>query len=361
MKCSVLNLKKSFFSSTPLEIAQTDGCSAEVFLYETGIEAIRIKNRRGYLVVLPYYGQMIWQAMFDGVDLTMSSMFKAPRPATDIVGTYGCFMYHSGLLRNGNPGPDDSHALHGEMPLARMDKAGIEIGEDADGPWMAVVGEREYLMGFGDHYVARPRVTIRPDEATFEISMEVENCAVDPMDLMYMCHANFAFVEGGQIVQPTSFGKDDTVIRSSVPAIVKANENYLERLASMKEDPSATEVIDPAIGFDPELVFYLKNLRPAADGLVHVMMRRPAGDAFVVAYDPSIFSYLVRWILANNKQKVCAFAMPATCGVEGYSAEKRHGNVRSLAGGESTLFKLKLGYLNAAAAAVEESVIRASI
>jgi len=140
MNRAVINLKKMFFGSTPSEVVRMDGCSAELFRYDTGIEAIRMKNRRGHLVVLPYYGQMIWQAVFDGVDLAMSSMFAAPRPATDIVGTYGCFMYHSGLLRNGNPGAGDNHALHGEMPLAPMDRAGIETGEDEGGPWMAVVG-----------------------------------------------------------------------------------------------------------------------------------------------------------------------------------------------------------------------------
>ncbi|XBS67901.1 DUF4432 family protein [Acerihabitans sp. KWT182] len=361
MKHAALTLKKTFFSSSPMEIARSDGCSAELFTYETGIEAIRLKNRRGYLVVLPYYGQMIWQARFDDIDLAMSSGFNAPRPAMDIVGTYGCFIYHSGLLRNGNPGERDHHPLHGEMPLAPMDRAGIEIGEDENGKWMAVVGEREYIMGFGDHYMARPRVLIRPDQSTFEIRMEVENLGLDPMDLMYMCHANFAFVEGGRIVQPTGFGNKDTVIRTSVPAIVQANDDYLAHLARMKEDPSATEVIDTALGVDPELVFYLKNLKKAQDGLVHVMLRRPTGDAFVVAYDPDEFSHLVRWILANNKQKVCAFAMPATCGVEGHYAEKRLGNVRSLPGGKSAGFKIKLGYLNATEALIEESIIRASL
>lgn len=360
MKHTAIKLKKSFFSRSPVDIVSMEGCCAELFTYESGIEAVRLKNRRGQLVVLPYYGQIIWRAMFDGVDLTMANRFKEPRPADDIVGTYGCFMYHSGLLRNGNPGEHDHYPLHGEMPLAPMDRAGIEIGEDADGPWLAVVGEREYLMGFGDHYMARPRVVIRPDEATFEVHMEVENLALDPMDLMYMCHANFAFVEGGRIIQPTGFSNADTVVRSSVPAIVQANDEYLAQLARMAKDPSATEVINPELGFDPELVFYLKNLKKAEDGLVHVMLRRPAGDAFVVNYDPADFSYLVRWILANNKQKVCAFAMPATCGVEGYYVEKQLGNVLTLPGGASAGFKIKLGYLRAAEAAIEESIIRAS-
>lgn len=358
MQQTKITLRKSFFSTTAMDIASTDGCRAELFTFPSGIEAVRLSNRRGHLVILPYYGQMIWQAVFDGVDLTMQSRFREPRPATDVVGTYGCFMYHSGLLRNGNPGEQDRHALHGEMPLASMDCAWIESGEDEDGPWMALAGEREYLMGFGDHYMARPRVVIRPDAATFSIDMAVENLGLDAMDLMYMCHANFAFVEGGHIVQPTGFSRDDLVVRTSVPAIVKSDDNYLKQLAKMQEDPSATEVISTEIGVDPELVFYLKNLKTAADGKVHVMMRRPEGDAFSVSYSPEEFSHLVRWMLANNKQKVCAFAMPATCGVEGHYAEQQLGNVRSLAGGEHASFHIQLGYLNAEEAALKEAIIR---
>ena len=358
MEHTRINLSRQFFTESSREIVRDAGISAELFRYDSGIEAIRLRNRRGHLVILPYYGQMIWQAMFDGVDLALASMFRTPQPANDIVGTYGCFMYHSGLLRNGNPGPRDSHALHGEMPLAPMNRAWLEVGKDKDGSWLAIVSEREYLMGFGDHYIARPRVVMRPDDARFTISMQVENCGVDAMDLMYMCHANFAFVDGGRIIQPTSFGKEDTVIRSSVPAIVKSSDAYLQRLAHLKEDPSSTEVIDATQELDPELVFYLKHLRPSSDGLNHVMMRRPAGDAFSVTYDPSEFSHLVRWILANNKQRVCAFAMPATCGVEGHASESEHGNVRTLPGGQQTSFSIRLGYLNASDATQEEALIR---
>jgi len=359
MEATLIKVRKDFFAEIPYEIFKNDHFRVELFRYRTGIEAIRVSNRRGHLVILPYCGQMIWDAVFDGVALKLESRFEAPRPASDIVGTYGCFMYHSGLLRNGNPGPDDRHALHGEMPLAPMDSAWIETGADPQGPWLAIAGERDYLMGFGDHYAARPRVRLRADEATFEIAMEVANLGADPMDLMYMCHANFAFVEGGHIIQPAGFTPEDTAIRTSVPAIVTSNPGYLERIEQMKKDPAPTEHLDAGTGYDPELVFYLRNLRTAADGKVHVMLRRPSGDAFAVAYDPAEFSHLVRWILANHKQKVCAFAMPATCGVEGYSAESKLGNVRTLPGGQTAHFAIRLGYLDAAAAAREEQLIRA--
>ena len=74
----------------------------ELFCYDTGVPAVRLKNSRGFLEVLPYCGQMIWSARFDGVNLTMGSPFRAPRPTQDLLATYGCFLYHSGILRNGN-------------------------------------------------------------------------------------------------------------------------------------------------------------------------------------------------------------------------------------------------------------------
>lgn len=68
-------------------------------------------------------GQMIWDVQFDGHDLTMRNMFRQPKPAAEVVATYGCFAFHSGLLANGCPSPEDTHPLHGEMPCAAMDDA----------------------------------------------------------------------------------------------------------------------------------------------------------------------------------------------------------------------------------------------
>ena len=67
---------------------------------------------------------MIWDAQFDGHDLTMRNMFSQPKPAAEVVATYGCFAFHSGLLANGCPSPEDSHPLHGEMACATMDETG---------------------------------------------------------------------------------------------------------------------------------------------------------------------------------------------------------------------------------------------
>ncbi len=128
-----VSLRRSSFGEKEREGVRYGGLTASLFRYDTGIEAIRLSNARGSVVVLPYMGQIVWSATFDGVELAMQSMFREPRPAKIIVETYGCLAYHAGLLRNGVPSPADTHVLHGEMPCAEMDEAGIACGVDRAG------------------------------------------------------------------------------------------------------------------------------------------------------------------------------------------------------------------------------------
>ncbi|MGX7000376.1 DUF4432 family protein [Caballeronia sp. KNU42] len=341
-------------------VVSSDMFNVELFRYHTGVPAVRLKNNRGALEVLPYCGQMIWSATFDGVNLTMGSPFRAPRPTQDLLATYGCFLYHSGILRNGNPGPEDDHALHGEMPCAPMDRATLTIGTDALGPWLELNSECEYVRGFGDHYLARPAVRLRPDSACFEVRMEVRNLGREPMDLMYMCHANFAFLPGGRLIQPAPFDSRHTAIRAAVPAIVKSSPDYLTRLDQIGQDPSETEWLDQVALFDPELVFYLRGLREGDDGLTRFMLKARDGSAFCVRYRQKEFPHAIRWLLYNSRAQVAGFAMPATCEVEGHAAERRKGNVRQLGGGESAAFSVEMGHLNEAEALTEEALIRSA-
>lgn len=356
---TVLELRRSFFTEAEHVLLDAHDMTASLFRYPTGIEALRLTNSRGSLVVLPFFGQMIWDAVFDGVDLTMTNMFSMPRPAHEIVGTYGCFAFHSGLLANGCPGPEDSHPLHGEMSCATMEQAGLEVGEDAEGPYLAVTGLHEYAMGFGSHYVARPRVVMRPGKALFDIQMAVENLSGAAMDLMYMCHVNFAFVDGGRIVQPAPFTPQTTVVRTKVPAHVPRSPAYDGLLEALAKDPAVMEVTDEPHRYDPEQVFYVRGTGVGADGLTAQMYRRPQGDAFHIAFDPKSFPKTVRWVLVNSDQTVCAFCLPATCEPEGHAAELAKGNVQRLGGGQGTCFSVRLGYLTATEADQAETAIAA--
>jgi len=350
MSETVVHLGKVQFGELERPILESGRLRVSGFRYASGIEAVRLSNARGEIVALPWYGQIIWDARFDGVRLTMKSMFDMPRPATDIAGTYGCFAFHSGLLRNGCPSPQDSHPLHGEMPVAPMDSAGLRIGEDAEGPYLKLTGSREYVMGFGSHYLARPSVTMHPESTLFDIAMEVENLGGAPMDLMYMCHMNHAFVRNGRFVQSAPFTPEATRVRTAVPGHVRRTPRFDALLQELAHRPAAMETLADPEAYDPEQVFYISGLRSDATGKTHVMLRRPEGDAFVVSYDPRALPHLVRWVLYNADQQVAALALPATCGPEGYLAESRKGNVRSLAPGQTASFTVRTGYLDVPAA-----------
>ncbi len=327
------------------------GLSASLFRYPTGVEAIRLRHPRGEVVILPYLGQMVWSAKFDGVELAMQGMFDVPRPAQTIVETYGCLMFHSGLLRNGVPAAEDTHALHGEMPCMPMDRAGLCCGTDDTGGWIAVTGARDYALGFGAHYRATPHVTLHAGDTGLRVTMEVENRGAASMDLMYLAHVNFAFAEGARIVQPVPFDPAHVVTRTAVPGFVTPSEDYTTMMRAFAEDPSLAAVLDDPWRFSPEQVFYLKGLTPGPDGLVHFALARREGDGFTIAYDPVAMPHTVRWLLDNGDQRVAAFAMPGTCEPEGYSAEKRKGHVRALAAGARAAFTTRLGYVDRAAMA----------
>jgi len=346
------------FREAERPLLRSDGVEVSLFRYDTGVAAARIANRRGHVIVLPYLGQMIWDAVFDGVRLTMGSMFDMPRPAEGIRDTYGCFCYHCGILRMGNPGPDDDHPLHGEMPCAPMDRAWLEVGAGDESRFVRLVSEREYIKGFGDHYVARPSVTVRPDRSLIDIAMAVENRAGRAMDLMYMCHLNFALPEGGRIVQPAAFTAENMVARTAVPSHVPASPEYLALIAAIARDPAIMETLDDPRRFDPEQVCYIRNLRTDARGVAHFLLQRREGDGFAVGYRPADFPHLVRWILCNADQQVAGFALPSTCEPEGYTAEKRKGNVQSLPRGGRKDFCVRAGYVDRGEAATLASLIR---
>ena len=336
-----INLHPSQFGEARKTLLESEAFTVSAWVYPSGVLAVELANTRGHLVVLPYQGQMIWSAVFDGCDLTMRNLFTQPRPSPTIIETYGCFMFHSGLLRNGCPAPQDTHALHGEMPCAPMDTAWLELGENH----VSVHGSYEYAKGFGDRYRACPSVTLRADSALFDIAMAVTNLAGKPMDLMYMAHMNYAYVEGARFVEP--LGMQRQRLRMSVPDHVKPTPAWSAYMAQLEEDPAQLASLDQPSLYDPEVVFFFDGVGTDAAGQAHFLLDHPDGAAFYTRYRPEQFEHAVRWILYTPDQQVAAFVLPSTCEPEGYNAEKAKGNVRVLAAGDSASFSLTTGYLSA--------------
>jgi hypothetical protein len=338
-----LDLYPEQFNGAEKTLLESSDFRVLAWTYPTGVKALALENNRGRVEVLPYQGQMVWSAVFDGCDLTMRNMFSQPRPSPTVIGTYGCFMFHSGLLRNGCPTPEDDHPLHGEMPCAPMDAAWLEVGEDAGGVFLRLGGEYEYVQGFGDHYRARPSVTLRAGAALFDIGMQVTNLAGKPMELMYMAHMNYAYVADGRFVEP--LGVERTRVRSSVPAHVKPTPAWSAYMADLTEDPSRLATLNTPQLYDPEIVCFFDGACTDASGDAHFLLKHPDGPAFYTRYKPEQFDHAARWILHNPDQQVAAFVLPATCEPEGYLAERAKGNVRSLAAGQSAEFSVTTGYL----------------
>lgn len=126
-----LPLRREQFHFTPAVWLESEDFRVELFRYPAGVEAVRIHNRRGSVTLLPFLGQMIWDVQFEGHRLTMGNSFKQPLPGNAIIDTYDCFAFHSGLLANGCPAPEDDHPLHGEMPCARMESAWLVLQADS--------------------------------------------------------------------------------------------------------------------------------------------------------------------------------------------------------------------------------------
>jgi len=333
-----LPLRREQFHLTPEVLLQSDDFRVELFRYPAGIEAVRIHNRRGSVTVLPFFGQMIWDVQFEGHTLTMGNSFKQPLPGNSIIDTYGCFAFHSGLLANGCPSPEDDHPLHGEMPCARMDSAWLVLDADT----LSLEGECEYVKGFGHHYLAAPAVRLHADRPRLQIEMTVTNLAGAPMPLQYMCHLNSSWIAQGRFRQ--SIPDRAFRLRTSIPAHLRPTPAWRDYTARLAQDPQALQQLDQPQLCDPEIVFFADDLPQYGDE-VQFELHAPAGYAMMTRFSTAQFPHATRWLLHNADQQVAAYILPATCRPEGFLAAQQAGSLITLASGEQRHFSVETGLL----------------
>jgi len=333
-----LPLRREQFHFTPEVLLQSDDFLVELFRYPAGIEAVRIHNRRGSVTVLPFFGQMIWDVQFEGHTLTMGNSFKQPLPGNSIIDTYGCFAFHSGLLANGCPSPEDDHPLHGEMPCARMDSAWLVLDADT----LSLEGECEYVKGFGHHYLAAPAVRLHADRPRLQIEMTVTNLAGAPMPLQYMCHLNSSWIAQGRFRQ--SIPDRAFRLRTSIPAHLRPTPAWRDYTARLAQDPQALQQLDQPQLCDPEIVFFADDLPQYGDE-VQFELHAPAGYAMMTRFSTAQFPHATRWLLHNADQQVAAYILPATCRPEGFLAAQQAGSLITLASGEQRHFSVETGLL----------------
>lgn len=340
-----IELQENMFVEKEKLFLEDGELKASLFRYKSGVCAVRLENQYGYIVVLPYQGQMVWDAVFHGRSLKMKNAFEIPRFRKEFRDTYGCYVMHCGALTMGCPSVEDNHAHHGELPYVTYDEAEIISDEDDKGKFIAVTGIYEYNKAFGDHYAARPMAKLYAGSTLIDIVMEVENLAHSPMDLMYMCHVNNAPEVGAKIYQTLPWNADHMIARVSIPQYNEVDPKFMELLDRVQKNVEVTRVIGAEDVYDPEIVLFLRDPIKDENGFVHYLYVHNDGSADYTTYNADILNRGVRWMVNHKDWQSMGMVLPSTAEPEGYLAEKAKGNVRKLEGKGKFTSVVTAGYL----------------
>ncbi len=323
-----IDLQPEHFTARETVLARSGGMTAATFRYRSGVAALTITNAVGRITLLPFQGQQIWRAEFFGRPLTMQTPFEEPVDTQDFLRTYGGFFLHCGALAMGDPGAEDRHAVHGELPNARYQQAQLVIGRDAGGAFMRMTGRYRHAVAFTHDYIAEPAVTLHSESSRIHLEMRVRNLRHLPMDLMYLAHINFRPVDGAKLIDTVRAG--GLRVRSALPGGLVASEEYQRLLAALDRDVASHRDIVSGAAIDPELVLALDPL-PDAEGWAHGMQLLPDGAADFVSYRPAELDHCLRWMTRNPGMNALGLMLPATAEADGHAAEKAKGNLKTLA------------------------------
>jgi hypothetical protein len=329
--------------------------SASLFRFPSGVQAVRLVNDVGHLVMLPFQGQQIWEAVMHGRNLTMRTIFDQPYPNRDLLSSFGCFMMHCGATTIGSPGPKDNHPVHGELPDATYEDAQVLVGEDEHGTYIGLTGTYRHQKTFNYNYVARPLVKLYQGSSIFHIEMTVTNLRPVPLPMMYLAHINFRCVENGRIYYSTPIDPQHVMVRSSVPSHMVVKPTYRDFIERLKVHPEDHLVLKPELDFDPEIVFYINYLADDA-GWARAMQVHPDGSADIVLHRTDQLNKGLCWISRIGDQQAIGLE-PGTAEVEGYTIEKEKGNLRYIESGQSFHCDIRSGYLSAQEAAVQRKIL----
>jgi hypothetical protein len=337
------------FAAQPAALLRTAGMAVTAFRYSTGIEAVRIATPRGEVTILPFKGQQVWRAAFNGRPLTMRSMFEEPQPTADYLSTYGAFLIHCGMSAMGGPGPGDTHPLHGEMPNARFQSARLVAGSDARGPYLTLSGDCVQARAFSFHYRFHADVTLRPDASHLDVNVTVENLRPVPLPVMYLAHVNFRPVDDGRLLDTCPDDASGLVVRQGDPAGLEVSADHRRLIEAWTAEPALHRHLAPGRRIDPEAVLEL-SCRADAEGWAHGMQLHPDGQADFISYRVAELPFAVRWMSRTGDQDALGLILPATAGVEGFTAEKAKGRLVTLEAGGARSFRYRCGALDAAEA-----------
>lgn len=320
-------LNKTFFKEKESKFLENSGLSAYVYKYDTGIEAIRLENKLGHIIVLPYQGQVIWDAVFYDRSLKMTTPFSIPQNSHIFGETYGCYLMHCGMTSMGVPKDTDNHPVHGHLPFASMKESHIEIGEDKSGKYLELFSTYERNIAFDEHYIAIPSIRLYENSSMLRVHMHTQNLSRKKMNLMYLCHINNKLIPGAKIYQTLDWDNKHMAIQD-LP--VSPNSDLVHLHEKVGKDPSASNPITESEFYDPEICFFLRDMKNDANHFAHYLYELPDGSGDYTYFDSKVLNHGVRWIAYHQDCQSMGMVLPGTAESEGYTKELSKNNLKYL-------------------------------
>lgn len=323
-----IKLQKDFFQEKEKELLSSGNLKASLFKYDSGINAIRLENEVGYIVVLPYNGQMIWDAYFYGRSIKMETPFEQPVASEFFGGSYGCYLMHCGMTAMGGPKATDTHPPHGDLPYADFVDASLVAGSNEKGNYLEISSSYEKNIAFDEHYLAQPSVKLYENSGMLEVHVHAKNLSRKKMNLMYLCHINNKLVPEAEISQTLPWDSAHMKIQA-LPN--NPSEDLTKLFNRISEEPKTSNPVKEKEYHDPETVFFLRNMNVDKNNHAHFLHVLPDGSADYTHFDADVLNHGVRWIAYHDNCHSMGMVLPSTAESEGYTAEKAKGNLRYLA------------------------------
>lgn len=347
MELTRINFKPYFFTDRPLDLLKDGEFSATAFKYETGVCGLRIKNRHCSMVVLPYMGQQIWEAEFEGRNLTQKSIFEQPQNTRKFGDNYGALLVHCGLTNINCAGEGEDYPLHGELPFAYYPETYVGIGRDEKGKYLVTGGKYVYKNSQEYHYSYSPQLRIYEDSTMAEMYIDIHNRRGREFEYMFMCHMNWLAVEGSEIVYSAKKDKEHIIPDPDEPVGTGKREKMMREYAKrIKEDPTIADVLDRSTQCnDPEMCI---NIKYEADkeGWAHAMEVMPEGDACYVRFRTKELPYALRWICRTEDEDGIGIALPTTGTNRSTAYQRAHHLYNTIPPGGHEELRFDFGYLD---------------
>ena len=336
-------LYEDFFSNQKRTIFKNDAFCVTAFKYSSGVSALTIENSKGYVTVLPYMGQMIWDMEFLEHNLVMKSIFDEPEICYEAYGeSYGCLLMHCGLTAMGVPSANDKHKQHGELPIAKYKDIYILADEDEKGKYISLVGTYYHKRAFALNYEFIPEYRLYENASTIDINIQINNKKDLPLEYFYLCHINYRPVDGAKLIY--SAKHENIYLHSDVPSThPKETRDYIERLS---KDITIMDTVDKTTqSYNPEILFTCKY-DADENGNAYTMQHLPDGYSCYVCHRPEELPIGVRWIGRTEDEDAMGMVLPATGEHKGYIHCKEHGYEKYINPGESVSIHINIGILS---------------